>query len=54
MIDINIWRLTTSGKVWYEWNVMPKYPLTDKYMTNNSSEIHNVNGRSYSIGLNIY
>jgi len=41
-LEFNIWRLSNSKQVWYEWS----------YCTNEvQSQIHNPNGRSWNIGL---
>eukprot|EP01012_Entosiphon_sulcatum_P039880 TRINITY_DN5327_c0_g1_i1.p1 TRINITY_DN5327_c0_g1~~TRINITY_DN5327_c0_g1_i1.p1 ORF type:complete len:616 (+),score=76.75 TRINITY_DN5327_c0_g1_i1:249-1850(+) len=40
-ISVHLWRKVGSGKVWYEWAVEASVP----------SPIHNVNGRSHSMGL---
>ena len=40
-ICLDMWRVCTDTKVWYEWNVSE--PL--------SSNIHNIGGRSHWIGL---
>eukprot|EP00951_Prasinocladus_malaysianus_P047105 scaffold648917_cov47-Prasinocladus_malaysianus.AAC.1 len=40
-IEVHMWRCTKAHKVWYEWTVVsPEH-----------TPIHNVNGRSYYVGL---
>ena len=46
---VNIWRLTDEKKVWYEWGV-EVYRKEDGSLIS-ASPIHNVNGRSYFVGL---
>lgn len=40
-LDMSIWRCSGNHKVWYEWCVSHPQP----------SRIHNVNGKSYHVGL---
>ncbi len=40
-VKVHIWRCVGATKVWYEWAASA--PVT--------SHIHNVNGRSYHVGL---
>jgi len=40
-IKIHFWRCSNKHNVWYEWSVSSPVPVP----------IHNVNGRSYTIGL---
>lgn len=42
VIIVSFWRMVSSNKVWYEWSVASNEKQTT---------IHNVNGRSYWIGL---
>jgi type II protein arginine methyltransferase len=41
-LDVHMWRVVSSTKVWYEWSVASEH---------NTTPIHNPNGRSYWIGL---
>lgn len=55
-VDIHVWRLTDSTKVWYEWSVVPHLPPTGSggggsAVVGGASTIHNPNGRSQWIGL---
>lgn len=49
ILRINIWRLTASRRVWYEWQA-EIFDRQNKTLLN-STKIHNANGREYSIGL---
>jgi len=40
-VTLHMWRKGSSTKVWYEWAVEEPTP----------SAVHNVNGRSYHVGL---
>jgi len=42
VLEFNIWRLSNSKQVWYEWS----YSVGDF-----QSHLHNPNGRSWNIGL---
>ena len=46
-VHVDIWRLTNSAKVWYEWSVSI-YDATSHRLIS-SSCIHNPGGRSYSV-----
>lgn len=41
VIEVHMWRIVGPKKVWYEWSLVRPVPIP----------IHNVNGRSYWIGL---
>lgn len=41
-INVAMWRLASSNKAWYEWQVDTNH---------GGSPVHNPNGRSYFIGL---
>lgn len=47
-ILVKLWRLTKSGKVWYEW-AMEFIPTENPEFTF-ETEIHNINGKDYWIG----
>ncbi|KAJ2856507.1 Protein arginine N-methyltransferase 5 [Coemansia erecta] len=40
-ISVSIWRRSSASRVWYEWAV--ETPTV-------ASQVHNLNGREYSIG----
>ncbi|KAJ3413429.1 hypothetical protein HDV05_008070 [Chytridiales sp. JEL 0842] len=52
-LEIHFWRQTDTRKVWYEWTCIPYLKEKDggKKLLGASSGLHNINGRSYWIGL---
>ena len=47
-VQVDFWRMTADGKVWYEWSVMTT--LADGTFLS-VTPLHNVGGRSSWIGL---
>ena len=47
-MNISLWRENDTKKVWYEWAV--KVDNNDS-VNNYSSQLHNINGKNYSILL---
>ena len=51
VIQVQIWRINSQAKVWYEWAFTLLESAASGAKVIQKSAIHNTNGRGYSIGL---